>query len=192
MLNTSRTTFFRHVSETRLKYHECHLNTTTSACELVNNERVVDLLFACRANGMQQKLLFEPGKSWTYSNTSYSLLTLIIERVSGLSYEDYLYKYLFKPANMTHTGYSRPQFLSNNVAVQHTDGKSNGKPTQKPWDGGQPYLHLKGNGGILSTTEDLYKWHIALLTDKILSSKVNPKLGISLIIIKLAIVKNEA
>jgi hypothetical protein len=34
---------------------------------------------------------------------------------------------------------------------------------------------LKGNGGVLSTTEDMYKWHLALLTDKILSKKAKEK-----------------
>lgn len=136
--------------------------------EAVTNDEFIKM-------AMGQELLFEPGKGWEYSNTSYSILALIIERVSGLSYESYLYKNLFEPADMMQTGYSRPQFLSQNVAVQHSNGKSKGKPTEKPWDGKQPYLHLKGNGGILSTTEDLYKWHIALLSDKILSPKAKGK-----------------
>ncbi|MEO7508019.1 MAG: serine hydrolase, partial [Pyrinomonadaceae bacterium] len=43
------------------------------------------------------------------------------------------------------------------------------------WDQDAPYLHLKGNGGILSTTEDLFKWDQALLTDKVLSKEAKEK-----------------
>ena len=37
-------------------------------------------------------------------------------------------------------------------------GERWGRPTEKEWAGDSPYLHLKGNGGILSTTGDLLKW----------------------------------
>jgi len=122
-----------------------------------------------------QKLHFKPGTSFEYSNPNYSILALLIERVSGMSYESYLYKNLFKPAMMEQTGYSRPTFVSNNIAVQHKYGIATKKPTEKLWEGEQPFIHLKGNGGILSTVEDLYKWHKALLSDKILSSKAKKK-----------------
>ena len=136
--------------------------------EAVTNKGFLDI-------AMNQKLLSKPGSHWEYSNTSYSLLALLIERVSGMSYETYLYENLFKPAGMQHTGYSRPQFKGSNVAVQHQNGLATGKPTEKPWQGDEPYLHLKGNGGILSTIEDLYKWHQALLSDEILSAKAKDK-----------------
>jgi len=136
--------------------------------EAVKKQDFIDIVMA-------QKLLFTPGSSWEYSNTSYSLLAFLIEQVSGQSYETYLYENLFKPAGMEKTGYSRPKFDSKNVAIQHRDAKAAGKPTEKPWDGSEPYFHLKGNGGMLSTTEDLYKWHQALLTDKILSKQAKAK-----------------
>ncbi len=124
---------------------------------------------------MGQKLLSAPGEQWEYSNTSYSLLALLIEQVSGLTYEQYLYRNLFKPAGMEQTGYSRPGFKPENVAVQHRSSQPNGKPTEKPWEGAEPYLHLKGNGGLLSTAEDLYRWHRALLGDNILSAEAKTK-----------------
>ncbi|MEK7728471.1 MAG: serine hydrolase, partial [candidate division KSB1 bacterium] len=55
------------------------------------------------------------------------------------------------------------------------DGKLWGKPTEKEWDKDAPYWNLKGNGGILSTTEDLYKWNQAFLTDDILSKDAKQK-----------------
>ena len=136
--------------------------------EAVTKQGFIDIV-------MGQKLLFTPGSNWQYSNTSYSLLALLIEQVSGMSYESYLYENFFKPAGMESTGYSRPKFSPKNVAIQHTDAVSTGKPTEKPWDGSEPYFHLKGNGGILSTTEDLFKWHKALLTENVLSTTAKAK-----------------
>jgi len=126
---------------------------------------------------MKSPLRFKTGTSFSYSNIGYSLLALIIEKVSGQTYEQYLYENLWKPAGMETTGYSRPKFDDDLVAIGY--GKNNtvwGKPTRKNWNGNEPYLNLKGNGGILSTTEDLYKWHKALMRDKILSEKAKHKL----------------
>ncbi|HEX8251160.1 MAG TPA: serine hydrolase [Pyrinomonadaceae bacterium] len=120
-------------------------------------------------------LRFPAGTRFSYSNVGYSLLALIIEKVSGQSYERYLYENLWKPAGMETTGYTRPNFDKNLIAVGYQMDTRWGKPTEKEWDRDAPYLHLKGNGGILSTTGDLFKWDQALLTDKILSKEAKEK-----------------
>ncbi len=122
-------------------------------------------------------LRFKTGTDFSYSNIGYSLLALIIEKVSDQNYEQYLFKNLWEPAGMKTTGYSRPNFNTVLIAIGY--GKNNmvwGKPTSKIWNGKEPYLHLKGNGGILSTTEDLFKWHKALMTNNILSKEAKEKL----------------
>lgn len=124
---------------------------------------------------MDQKPLSPVGKKWLYSNTSYSLLAILVERVSGKTYEEYLYQNIFQPAGMEHTGYSRLVYPKSNVAVGYVNGENWGRPTEKPWDEDAPYLHLKGNGGLLSTAEDLYKWHRALMRDEVLSAEVKRK-----------------
>ena len=102
---------------------------------------------------------------------------MIIENVSMMSYETYLYENLWLPSQMEMTGYTRPDFNKNLISVGYTMEDSVwGKPTDKEWDINGPYWHLKGNGGILSTIEDLYKWHEALQTDKILSKDAKAKL----------------
>lgn len=126
---------------------------------------------------MQSKLRFDVGTKFSYSNVGYSLLAMIVENVSGQSYETYLYENLWKPAQMEMTGYSRPQFDKSKIAVgYYRDNKAWGKPTEKEWDKSSPYWHLKGNGGILSTTEDLYKWHKCLMTNLVLSNEAKQKL----------------
>lgn len=122
-------------------------------------------------------LRFQTGSSFGYSNIGYSLLALIVEKVSGVSYEEYLYEQLWEPAEMETTGYTRPGFDPDSVAVvYYRDDRIWGKPTDREWDETAPYLHLFGNGGILSTTEDLYKWHQALLGDEIFSENARQKL----------------
>lgn len=120
-------------------------------------------------------LRFPAGTRFSYSNIGYSLLALIVEKVSGQSYEQYLYENLWKPAAMETTGYTRPNFDKNLIAVGYRKEERWGKPTEKEWEKDAPYLHLKGNGGILSTTEDLLKWDRALATDKILSKEAKEK-----------------
>jgi CubicO group peptidase (beta-lactamase class C family) len=115
------------------------------------------------------------GTRFGYSNIGYSLLALIVEKVSGGTYEQYLYENLWRPAGMETTGYTRPKFNRDLIAVGYKNEERWGKPTEKEWAGDAPYLHLKGNGGILSTTEDLLKWDQALLTDKILSKEAKKK-----------------
>lgn len=126
---------------------------------------------------MKSTLEFAVGTKYSYSNIGYSLLAMIIEKVTGGAYEDYLYDNLWKPAQMEMTGYSRPHFDKNKIAIGYEqDNTIWGKPTDKAWDKSSPYWHLKGNGGILSTTEDLYKWHKALMTNLILSEEAKQKL----------------
>lgn len=122
-------------------------------------------------------LKFTPGTNFSYSNIGYSLLAMIIEKVSGTNYETYLYENLWRPAKMETTGYTRPAFDTNLIAVGYYQNDSVwGKPTGKEWDKTAPYWHLKGNGGILSTTEDMYRWHQSLMTDLVLSTQAKQKL----------------
>lgn len=126
---------------------------------------------------MISPLQFRIGSDFSYSNIGYSLLALIIEKVSGQTYEQYLYENLWKPSGMEATGYSRPNFDKDLIAIGY--GKNNtiwGKPTDKKWNENAPYYHLLGNGGILSTTEDLFKWHKSLMTENILSKGAKEKL----------------
>ncbi len=122
------------------------------------------------------KLLFAPGERHVYSNLGYSLLAAIIEMTSGQSYERYLHENLFKPAGMKTTGYSIPKWKPQTVAAGYRSDNTNwGTPLDKQWDGDQPFWNLRGNGGILSTVGDLYKWHLALSGEKILSKAAKDK-----------------
>ncbi|MCD2259199.1 serine hydrolase domain-containing protein [Psychroserpens luteolus] len=123
---------------------------------------------------LSSDLLFTVGTGYEYSNVGYTLLAMVIEEVSGQSYENFLYDHLWNPSQMEQTGYIRPKFDQSNVAVGYRDSGKWGKPNEK-WDDGISW-HLKGNGGILSTVEDMYKWHQALLGNTILSQASKSKM----------------
>ncbi|WP_141578846.1 serine hydrolase [Actinomadura sp. WMMA1423] len=120
---------------------------------------------------LKSKLLSRPGTEFHYSNTGFSVLAAVVEKVSGTSYERFLAKYLFAPAGMTRTGYVLPKFSWAQVAVEYDEnGASQGRPFDHPWAADGPYWNLRGNGGMLSTGRDMFKWHRALLGGTILNA----------------------
>ena len=125
---------------------------------------------------LESKLLFPPGTGHRYANSGFSLLAAIIERVSSQSYESYLREHLWLPANMEHTGYRLPKWEIEGVAHGYRGKMDWGTPLDKKWAADGPYWNLRGNGGVLSTVWDLYRWHRALLGEKILSNDAKSKM----------------
>jgi D-alanyl-D-alanine carboxypeptidase len=116
----------------------------------------------------KRDLLFEPGSRWQYSNYGMTLLGVVIERVSGMSYYDYVAQHIFKPAGMTRSG-SEPE--SENVA-----GRSIGymrAPGSSEWRPNTDTLPYRGTsaGGGYSTVGDLVKFARALLSHKLLDAE---------------------
>jgi CubicO group peptidase (beta-lactamase class C family) len=123
-------------------------------------------------NAEASRLLFAPGVRFHYSNLGYSILAAIIEKASGLPYERYLSTRIFRPAGMTRTGYVLPRWCPREVAVEYDrHGVRQGRPYEHPWALDGPYWYLRGNGGLLSTPRDMYRWHRALESDRILSRR---------------------
>lgn len=65
---------------------------------IATNQTIIDMLIKHHPT-----LLFESGTKWEYSNTAFALLATIIERLSGMSYPDFLQKEIFQPLNMNNT-----------------------------------------------------------------------------------------
>jgi CubicO group peptidase (beta-lactamase class C family) len=119
---------------------------------------------------LRSDLLFVPGSAYEYSNVGYSLLGIIVEEISGQTYEEYLYQNLWKPVGMEFTGYQRPTFRKGRIATGYRkNGNEWGRPVDKKWGSDGPYWHLKANGGVLSNVEDMYLWHKALMAPGVLS-----------------------
>ena len=119
---------------------------------------------------LASRLRSAPGAEFRYSNVGYALLAAIVEHAAGTCYERFLARRLFAPAGMTHTGYVLPHWRAGQIAVEYDDhGRSHGRPIDHPWADDGPYWNLRGNGGMLSTARDMFRWQRALSGDTILS-----------------------
>ncbi|MCC2545491.1 beta-lactamase family protein [Hymenobacter sp. BT175] len=125
---------------------------------------------------LRRKLVFAPGSAYQYSNVGYSLLAVIIEQVSGQPYEQYLNRRLFQPAGLTSTGYRLVNWPDSAIAVGYVNGRPWGKPNSKGWAPDGPSWNLRGNGGVLSTAQDMWLWHRALTTGQVLTPVTLAKL----------------
>jgi CubicO group peptidase (beta-lactamase class C family) len=129
------------------------------------------------AGALESKLQSAPGDEYHYSNVGYSLLAAIIEKASGMDYEEFLAKHLFAPSGMTQTGYVLPKWSRDNVAVEYDSlGKPHGRPFDHAWATDGPFWNLRGNGGLLSTARDMLRWHRALNGDEVLDQRSKDEL----------------
>ena len=109
---------------------------------------------------------FSPGTKWAYNNSGYFLLGCIIEKLSGLSYGDYLKKNIFDKLEMKNSGVDK---LDSVLAMRARGYSRIGKKTinadfiSMAW----PF----SAGVLYSTVGDLYKWDRALYGNKILSKE---------------------
>ena len=118
------------------------------------------------------KLLFKAGEKYSYSNTGYSVLGRIIELVSNQSYEAFINKYLFTPAGMKQTGYLLPKWDSKQIACSYNRGiLESESPIFKYQRTNKISWHLKANGGINSTQNDMILWYKALKSNRIISNE---------------------
>ncbi|MGH8242083.1 MAG: serine hydrolase domain-containing protein, partial [Steroidobacteraceae bacterium] len=124
---------------------------------------------------LQSNLIHRPGGRYAYSNIGYSLLGAIIEHASGMGYERYLREKLFVPAHMYETGYILPKWKGARINHTYSHVKDYGPPDKRPWAPDGPYWNLRCNGGLLTTVDDLYRWHLVLSGDAVFSPKAVSK-----------------
>ena len=110
-------------------------------------------------------LEFEPGTKFSYSNSGYFLLGVLIEKVTGKPYAQVLQEQILTPAQLRDTGYDLFAPIMPKRAAGYE--KDRGGYVNAPYlDMSIPYAA----GSLYSTVEDLYKWDQALYTDKLLSA----------------------
>ena len=143
-----------------------HLLTHTSGIPDFNNEnirvddgpgdfdqRVLNTL-------ARRRLHFAPGEEYRYSNSNYHLLGMIIQKITGKPYSDFLRERIFEPLGMTQT------------TVFAKGGTYPGLASGYRWDNG---FHRTGDpvgvtagGSVLSSISDMAKWDAALYTERLL------------------------
>ena len=111
-------------------------------------------------------LQFIPGEKFEYSNSGYALLGLIIENVTGKTYQQNLQESIFNPLKMNNSGYDQHETILLNRSSGYTKNGSAFKNSDYI-DMSIPYAA----GSIYSTVEDLYLWDQALYTNNLLSLK---------------------
>jgi CubicO group peptidase (beta-lactamase class C family) len=108
---------------------------------------------------------FAPGEKMSYSNTGYIVLGAVIEKVSGITYEQFVQDNIFAPLGMKDSGYD-----SNSAIIARR--ASGYMPSPKgPVNAG--YIHMSiphAAGALYSTTEDLLRWEQGLFGGKVVSS----------------------
>lgn len=116
-------------------------------------------------------LEFDPGEKWSYNNTAYYLLGLIIENVSARSYNDFLTERIFKPAGMT-TARLNDQFEVIPNRATGYGGTSNKVVRAEFVSPTQPY----SAGALVGTVLDLAKWDAALYGEEIFSKSAKEEM----------------
>ena len=110
---------------------------------------------------------FVPGTSWSYSNSGYVVLGLIVAKASGQSYGDFLQARIFAPLHMDHTiVYQKGK----NEVTNRAFGHSKEGDALKETDQSSTSATL-GDGGVYSNLEDLAKWDDALRNHALLSAE---------------------
>ena len=118
-----------------------------------------------------QPLDFKPGEGWAYSNIGYIVLSMIVEKVSGKGYCDFVSQEMFQPLGMNNTACEDPGTILKNRASGYTrinDALVNAY-----------YVDMRfanGDGSIYSTLDDLLLWDRALDSKRLLNATARDKL----------------
>jgi len=109
----------------------------------------------------QRALNFTPGTRYSYSNSGFNLLAVIVARVSGMPFAEFSQKRIFQPLGMTRTSwrddYTR---ILKDRAIAYSGAGANLRQDM-------PFENVHGNGGLLTTVGDLLKWNENFVTPKV-------------------------
>ncbi len=128
----------------------------------MSNQDVIDIMIE-----EQPAVYYRPNRRYNYSNTGYMLLATIIEKASGISFEEYMQKEIFDVAQMTDSfinNESKDPDLKKKGAVGY---RPNGKRAPGTYQNG-----VVGDKGVYSSVEDLFKLDQALYDERIISQEM--------------------
>ena len=112
-------------------------------------------------------LIKEPGTIYSYCNAGYSILGIIIEKVTRKTFEQNIQERIFEPLRMVNSGYDRNRYVLQKRASGYTLGPFGYENAD--------YIDMDSSpgasGAIYSTVEDMFLWDRALYTDQLLEEK---------------------
>lgn len=105
----------------------------------------------------QKRLNFPPGDEFLYNNTGFTLLSVIVSRVSGMPFADFCRERMFKPLGMDKT-----QWRTDFTAIVPGRATAYSMLPDGTFRTNMPFTNVIGNGGLLTTIEDLLRWNANL------------------------------
>ena len=112
-----------------------------------------------------QAMKFHPGERYSYSNGGYVFLGMLIEKLTGMLYRDFIREQVLQPAGMHRSGFYAFNDLPENTANGYLEDRRTTNIYQLPLRGG-------GDGGIYTTTDDLRAFWDSLFSYRILSREL--------------------
>lgn len=139
--------------------HSSGLSGPVSDKDLLNSDVSENALETHIREVADYNLANPAGESYQYNNTNYDILGLIVQTVSGASFEDYVEEHIFLPLDMTNSYTSKSEAEENGLAVGHTYFFGNPRASADA-----PYPRRKlPSGFLISSAEDLGHYLIAQL-----------------------------
>ena len=124
---------------------------------LLNNQDMLNFMVKYKPS-----LIFKPNSSFTYSNTNFSLLALIIEKIVGKDYPSYMKESIFKPLGMKNTSV----FSKKDINIYQPSYYANNNPYNI-----EKFDCIYGDKNIYSTVRDLLLWDKALYSGSYIKHK---------------------
>ncbi|HEY0967020.1 MAG TPA: serine hydrolase domain-containing protein [Opitutaceae bacterium] len=121
-----------------------------------SQDHVIDIL------RRQRGLNYTPGDRYSYTNSGYNLLAIIVTRVSGMPFAEFCRVNLFEPLGLKHTQWrdDHTRIVKNRATAYST--RSDGSYAID-----QPIEDVHGNGGLITTLADLITWNEAIAANKL-------------------------
>lgn len=129
-------------------------------CHPVPKQRVLDLFW-------NKPLEFTPGKQYSYNNSGYFLLGMVIEKVTGKPYEQTVREMIFQPLGMSQSGFDFVNLPAQSRAFGYDTLTADYYSSYPHYDSTVVY----SAGSIYSTTSDMYRWGRAVAGQQLLSAK---------------------
>lgn len=113
---------------------------------------------------------FEPGQKWEYSNTAFVLLSVIVERISGIEFAAFAHDRIFEPLGMNHTLVYSP--IPDPPIINRVYGYQMSSDGSKRLPDDHHYLNgMTGDGEVYSTLRDMLTWDRSLYTEALVSQE---------------------
>ncbi|WP_179018535.1 serine hydrolase domain-containing protein [Winogradskyella forsetii] len=144
---------------------ENFVKADTAKTYILGNDEILKAFYS-----VDPELDFQPGERFEYSNTGYLVLATIVEKLSGQHFREFLKEQITDPVGMTNTTLYKYQIKADPKMPNRVFGHQLALNQQDLIPNDYNIVNdVRGDGGIFSTLEDLYKWNLALANHTVIS-----------------------